>query len=240
MNPCWKRDVCNDLGRMNGNSWAIVWPFCNFVPEKAEMLVGWKVLYVSEREAVIKEMGGEMITVSMDSAKGYSFVLDYLKMLSKNYNGHIRSADMLLQKMLGSQYHFVRSSERMYNTRLALLSLSCGFGGCGDGLDCDEMGELKFRYSHCPLRSVCPVNGYSIKTRNGFSCCNPVYETSLTSKQIRMADLLISTSYAYKDIAELLGIAEGRARNMACEIFAVMGVCDRQELTLLLKNKRLQ
>ena len=47
------------------------------MPEKAKMLVGWKVLYISEREAVIKEMGGEMITVSMDSAKGYSFVLDY-------------------------------------------------------------------------------------------------------------------------------------------------------------------
>lgn len=204
------------------------------------MMLGWKVLFVSEREAIIKELGGEIITVSTDSAKGYSFVLDYLKMLGTNYNGHLRAADMLLQKMLGSQYRFVRASERMYNTRLALLSLSCGFGGAGDGLDCDEVGILNFKYSNCPLRSVCPVNGYSIKSRNGFSCCNPVYETSLTNKQLRLADLLVSTSYAYKDIAELLGIAEGRVRNMACEVFASMGVCDRQELTLLLKGKRLK
>lgn len=204
------------------------------------MALGWKVIYVSEREAIIKEVSGEIITVNTDSAKGYSFVLDYLKMLSKNYSGHLRAADMLLQKMLGSQYRFVRASERMYNTRLVLLSLSCGFGGVGEEWDCNEIGMLHFKYANCPLRSVCPVNGYSVKNRDGFSCCNPVYETSLTDKQLRLAGLLISTSYAYKDIAELLGIAEGRVRNMACEVFAVMGVCDRQELTLLLKDKRLK
>lgn len=214
--------------------------FCIFVQEKVNMALGWKVLSVSEREAIIKELGGEIITVSMDSAKGYSFVLDYLKVLSKNYSGHLRAADMLLQKMLGSQYRFVRASERMYNTRLALLSLSCGFGGTGDEPDCDEVGMLNFKYSNCPLRSVCPVNGYSIKSRDGFSCCNPVFETTLTNKQIRLADLLVSTSYAYRDIAEMLGIAEGRVRNMASEVFATMDVCDRQELTLLLKNKRLK
>lgn len=203
------------------------------------MVRGWKVLSVTERRAVIEELGGEIVVVSSDAARGYSFVTDYLKLLSRNYAGHLRAADMLLQKLLGEQYRFVRASERMYKTRLALLSLSCGFGATGEGMDFDDTGMMNFRRAPCPVRSVCPVNGYSVKSRGEVSCCNPVYETGLTPKQLQVADLLVTTSYGYKDIAEMLNIAEGRARNIACEVFAAVGVCDRQELTVLLKGKRL-
>lgn len=204
------------------------------------MIFGWKVLHVSEREAVIQRMGGEIVTVGVDSAKGYSFVEDYLQIMKEHYNGHLLAADMLLQKVMGEQYKHLRASERIYNIRLVLLSISCAFGGVGEGMDCDDMGELHFRFVPCPIRSVCPVNGYNVKSRNGLACCNPIYETILTHRQTELADLLVNTSYAYDDIAEMMKVAKGRARNMAHEIYAALGVCDRQELTLLLKNKRLK
>lgn len=204
------------------------------------MTHSWKVLAVSEREAVIKEIGGDIVVISSDAMKGYSFVADYLKLLSRNYGGHLRAADMLLQMLLGGQYRFVRASDRVYRTRLALVSLSCGFGGYGDGVDFDDTGVMNFRHVQCPLRSVCPVCGYSIRSRGGVSCCNPVHELGLTPRQHDVVDLLVNTSYGYKDIAEMMNLAEGRIRNIASEVFAVVGVCDRQELTSLLKGKRLR
>ena len=164
---------------------------------------------------------------------------DYLAMMSKNYGGHLRAADFLLQKMLGEQHKFLKASERIYKARLTLLSLSCAFGAAGDGEDCDEMGLLRFRYVSCPVRSVCPMNGFAIRSKGGVSCCNPVYESALTQKQLGLVDLLVNTSYEYKDIAEMLGISEGRVKNAASEIYASVGVCDRQELTLFFRDKRI-
>ena len=212
--------------------------FCNFVQEKV-MVSGWKVLSVSDREAVIKEKRGEIIVVSADASRGYSFVVDYLAMMSKNYGGHLRAADFLLQKMLGEQHKFLKASERIYKARLTLLSLSCAFGAAGDGEDCDGVGVLRFRYVPCPVRSVCPMNGFAIRGRGGVSCCNPVYESALTQKQLGLVDLLVNTSYEYKDIAEMLGLSEGRVKNAASEIYASIGVCDRQELTLFFRDKRI-
>lgn len=204
------------------------------------MIFGWKVLHISDRETLIRKLDGEIIVISADSAQGYSFVEEYLQMMRENYSGHLLAADMLLQKILGEQYRHLRVSERLYNIRLAQLSIACVFGDTGEDPDCDEMGELRFRYVQCPLRTVCPVNGYNVRSRNGLACCNPIYETILTNRQTQLADLLVNTSYSYDDIGELMNIARGRVKNLAHEVFAAIGVCDRQELTVMLKGKRLK
>lgn len=215
-------------------------------PKKCDTFVdlvmkkGWTIIEQGKEELLIRFSNGEVLTVRADGRSGYGFVKDYLRMMGTHYKGQLQAADALLERMLGLQYKRVKKLPNVYQSYLAVVSLGCAFGG-RDGLPhCSEEGELHFTYADCPLRPVCPYNGYApTHTRQGPFGCRPIYETGLTPKQTEIAVLLISTPHELADLARMIHLTEGRLRNIASEIYTAMGVGNRHELTLLLKGKRL-
>lgn len=188
----------------------------------------------------IQQADGSLIIVKNDGSTGYSFALDYLQKMQVHYRNHLRAADLILQRQLGDKYKHVRQVPNLYNSNLALVSMNCVFGNMDHIPDCDEKGEYHFEFAHCPFRATCPYNGFNPANKGkDLVCCNPVYETGLTPRQREAADLLVNTTLQLKEIADTMGISDQRLRNMASEIYAALSVNTRQELMLLLKDKRI-
>lgn len=182
---------------------------------------------------------GRCLTVSDDGGQGYDFALRYLGHMAKVYSNHLRAADCLLQRQMPpAEYRALRTDERAYNAHLAVQSMHCIFGALDNIPDCDAVGNLNVEFVPCPCRGNCPYNGYKHRDKR-IVCCNPIYELPLTRRQLEVADLLVNTSFASDDIATALGISTQNVRNLTAAIYAALNVANRQELTLLLRNKRL-
>ena len=201
---------------------------------------GWEAWTTPEGMVAIQMADGEIITVKNDGVTGYGFALDYLKKMSVNYRNHLRAADLILQRQLGDTYKHIRKIPNLYNSNLAVISMNCVFGNMDHVPDRDASGEFHFEFSRCPFRATCPFNGYNTANKNkDLVCCNPIYETDLTPKQREVADLLVNTSYSMSDIASVMGISETRVKHHASDVYSTIGVNTRQELMLLLKDKRI-
>lgn len=164
----------------------------------------------------------EVVLLRTDGVTGYGFVREYLRMTGKHYRSHLLAVDLILQRIMGDRYTHVRKVPPVYHSHMAAVSLCCRFM---DG---------------CALRMVCPFNGYlpSNKEKQMVGC-NPVYELPLTPSQARVAGMLVNTAYSLADIAEVLCLSESRVRSLASIVYATMGVEGRQELAVLLRDKRI-
>ena len=175
-----------------------------------------------------------------DGVTGYGFALEYLQKMASGYRNHLRAADLILQRQLGEGYKHIRKVPNLYNSNLAIISMNCVFGSMDNVPDCDPGGQFHFEFAACPFRATCPFNGYNPSNQGkDLVCCNPVYETGLTPRQREIADLLVRTSMTNAEIASALCITEKSVKNHATEIYSTLQVNTRQELTILLKNKRL-
>lgn len=184
---------------------------------------------------------GEVITIKNDGITGYGFVMDYLNRVGVHYKNHLRAADLILRRVVGDEsYNRIRKVPNVYNSNLAIVSMNCGFGNMDNVPDYDSFGEFHFEFTACPFRATCPYNGYNTSlSGKELVCCNPIYETGLTSRQREVADFLINTSYTNSDIGLALGISEKCVKYHISEIYTTLDVNSRQELSLLLKGKRI-
>ena len=184
---------------------------------------------------------GEVLTVKNDGITGYPFALDYLNRLSHHYKNHLRAADLILRRQVGEEtYNRIKKIPNLYNSNLALVSMNCGFGAMDNIPDCDSAGEYHFEFAPCPFRATCPYNGYNPNNRNKvLVCCNPVYELPLTPRQTEIAHLLVNTAYTNTEIAGSLNLTEKAVKYHITGIYDALSVNTRQELTLLLKDKRI-
>lgn len=204
------------------------------------MKKGWAFLGYVKEGIVIRFLDGDLLLVKTDGLSGYEFVIDYLNEMKKHYKNQIYASDLILQKLLGNNYNRIKKIRNIYQSHLAIISIGCAFGHSTDGLHYEQDGNFKFSFSECPIRYICPYNGYK-KTNKMKSVygCNPIFETNLTERQIQITDLLVNSIYDLSTIATILNLNEGRVRNISSEIYHALNVKNRQELTLLLKNKRL-
>lgn len=202
---------------------------------------GWEAWTKPDGMVGIQLANGEVITVKNDGVTGYSFALEYLENVNRNYKNHLRAADLILRRQVGDEhYKHLKKVANLYNSNLAVISMNCGFGGMDNVPDYDTSGEFHFEFAACPFRATCPFNGYNPALRGkSLVCCNPIYETGLTPRQQEAADLLVNTSYSLLDIASAMNVSENAVKHYASDIYSVLGVNSRQELTLLLKGKRI-
>ena len=201
---------------------------------------GWEAWTKPDGMVGVQMPDGEVITVKNDGVTGYGFALEYLQKMASGYRNHLRAADLILQRQLGESYKHIRKVPNLYNSNLAIISMNCVFGSMDNVTDCDPSGQFHFEFAACPFRATCPFNGYNPSNQGkDLVCCNPVYETGLTPRQREIADLLVRTSMTNAEIASALCITEKSVKNHATEIYSTLQVNTRQELTLLLKDKRI-
>lgn len=181
----------------------------------------WEIIWKKDGSLVV--IGSkEAVLIRMDGVTGYSFVREYLRVTGKYYRSHLLAVDQILQRVMGERYAHVRKIPNVYHSHLAVMSLCCRF-----------LGE-------CPVRAACPFNGFHPSNKEKRMVgCNPVYELPMTPTQVRMADMLVNTAYSLSDIAEVLCLSESRVRSLASIVYASMEVEGRQELAILLRNKRI-
>ena len=202
---------------------------------------GWEAWTKPDGMVAVQMSDGSIITVKNDGVTGYPFVMEYLERIGVNYKNHLHAADLILRRQVGEEhYKHLKKVPNLYNSNLALISMNCGFGNMDNVPDYDPSGEFHFEFSTCPFRATCPFNGYNVALAGKeLVCCNPIYETGLTPRQRELADLLVDTSYSNVDIATMMGLTERSVKNYATEIYSALSVNSRQELTLLLKGKRI-
>lgn len=200
---------------------------------------GWNVILCCPDRVLIEYLDGEMVVVSSDGRTGYGFARDYLNTMSIHYSKQLEASDHILRKMLGSTYDTIRKVNRIYESKLAVISLNCAFGGLTNNPHCDLSGDLNFSPPQCPLRSICPFNGVKHKNEPNIHGCNPIYESNLTDRQKEIAMLLFETSFCMAEISNIVHLDEGRVRNISSEIYSILGVGNRQELVCLLRGKRI-
>lgn len=188
----------------------------------------------------VRKSDGTMLTVKNDGVTGYEFADEYLDRMARHYDGHLQAADLILRRMTGDAYRDIKRDKRLYRSHLAVVSLNCAFGEMDGTPDCDEQWNMHFEFTRCPFRATCPFNGYSSRNDDHpFLCCNPRYETNLTARQARVADLLVNSGLTACEISAATNMTLKSVQNATAEIFSRIGVNTRQELTLLLNGKRL-
>lgn len=200
----------------------------------------WEASAMPDGSVMVQFKGGESYVVKNDGVTGYDFVVPYLNEMREHYPGHIVAADMLLNRMLGDRYIYIQKNKRVYESYLAVISLNCAFGNLDHQADREKSGEYHPEFSTCPFRAFCPFNGYNERYADKKEvCCNPVYETGMTQRQNEVARLLVESEMSVAEIAATLNISTGRCKSVCNEIFSHMKVNTRQELMLLLKDKRI-
>lgn len=200
---------------------------------------GWNIILCNPDQIFVEYLDGEIEIVRSDGRTGYGFVTDYLELMSTHYSRHLEAVDEILKRMLGCNYEQIRKIRRVYESKLAIVSINCAFGGLNKYPHCDLSGNLSFSVPNCPLRAVCPFNGEGKKNEEGRYGCNPIYETNLSQRQKEIATLLVETPLNTSEIAGTVYLDEGRIRNISSEIYASLGVKNRQELVCFLRGKRL-
>ena len=202
----------------------------------------WELFTKHDGGVCVQYADGRIISVGADGVEGYDFALGYLQRMQHHYRNHLRAADLLLRQQVGTDEvdTMRRHRPRMYHSHLAITSMNCIFGALDNIPDCDNMGNLNVEFVPCPCRATCRYNGYNPRYKDKeIVCCNPIYDTGLPPRMRQVADLLVNTSYSHSDIATALGISLQRIRSHCSEVYSRMDVANRQELTLLLRNKRL-
>jgi DNA-binding CsgD family transcriptional regulator len=200
---------------------------------------GWNIILCNPDQIFVEYLDGEIVIIRSDGRSGYGFVTDYLELMSTHYSRHLKAVDEILRRMLGCNYEQIRKIRRVYESKLAVISINCAFGGLDNYPHCDLSGNLSFSAPECPLRAVCPFNGKGKINKECLYGCNPIYETKLSQRQIEIAILLVETPLNTSEIAGTVYLDEGRIRNISSEIYASLGVKNRQELVCFLRGKRL-
>lgn len=183
---------------------------------------------------------GEGIEVKNDGITGYDFVLEYLEEMKKHYRNHLAACEMKLKMRLGTHFNVVRAVPNRYKAEVALISLNCCFGREDAIYDHTDDGNFNPEFTFCPERYNCPFNGFKECNRGKkLVCCNPIYECGLTTVQAQVADLMVSSSMSYEQIADKMGCSYSNIDNIRRRIFEKFGINSRQELVILLSGKRL-
>lgn len=200
----------------------------------------WEASVLQDGSVLVQMSGGGTFTVKNDGVTGYDFVVPYLNEMRKHYPGHIEAADMLLNRMLGDRYIFIQKNRRVYDSCLAVMSLSCAFGNLDHQADRERSGEYHPEFTGCPFRAFCPFNGYSPRNAEKRTvCCNPIYETGLSKRELDVAMKLVDTELSVAEIAATLHVSTGHCKSVCNDVYKHMGVNSRQELVKRLKNKRI-
>ena len=200
---------------------------------------GWNIILCNPDQIFVEYLDGEIEIVRSDGRTGYGFVTDYLELMSTLYSRHLKAVDEILKRMLGCNYEQIKRMRKLYESKLAVISLNCAFGGLENHPHCDLSGNLSFSAPDCPLRAVCPFNGREKNNKEGLYGCDPIYETNLSQRQKEIATLLAETPLNTSEIARTVYLDEGRVRNISSEIYASLGVKNRQEMVCFLRGKRL-
>ena len=117
--------------------------------------------------------------------------------------------------------------------------MGCAFSAGEDQIHYDGKGNFIFSQTQCPIRSVCPFNGFKDNRKsNGIFGCNPIYESNLSEQMIKVVRLLAYSTMDLSEIAEAIHLTDGRIRNIASEIYSTIGVENRLEL-IVFKNKEI-
>ena len=183
---------------------------------------------------------GEIITIKNDGVTGYDFVLSYLAEMQQHYISHLKACDAKLKQRLGKAYAVIAHVPNRYASELALISLNCCFGIDDMIPDHEKDGTFHPEFTLCAERYSCPFNGFCERNAgNKIVGCNPVYECGLSSTQAYVAHLIVNTPMSYEEIANLLKCSYSNVDNIRRRIFEHFNIKSRQQLTLLLKDKRL-
>ena len=200
---------------------------------------GWNIILCNPDQIFVEYLDGEIEIVRSDGRTGYGFVTDYLELMSTHYSRHLEAVDEILKRMLGCNYEQIKRIRKLYESKLAAISINCAFGGLENHPHCDLSGNLSFSAPDCPLRAFCPFNGREKNNKEGLYGCNPIYKTNLSQRQKEIATLLVETPFNTSEIAGTVYLDEGRVRNISSEIYASLGVKNRHELVCFLRGKRL-
>lgn len=202
----------------------------------------WELFTKSDGGVAVQYADGRIITVGTDGNDGYDFALSYLQRMQHHYRNHLYAADLLLRQQIGANEvkNMQKHLPRMYHAHLAVTSMNCIFGAMDNIPDSDMHGNLNVEFVQCPFRATCRYNGYNPRYKDkDIVCCNPIYDAGLTPRRRQIADLLVNTACSNMEIATALGVSIKTIENSTAEIYAQLGVENRQGLTLLLKNKRI-
>lgn len=206
------------------------------------MRTNWELFTKADGDVGVQMSDGRLLSLSAEGDEGYDFILDYLRTMSHHYRHHLMAADLLLREHLGANTvdNIRRASPRRYHAQLAIQSMHCIFGVMDTIPDCDTSGNFNTEFVPCPCRATCRYNGFNPRNKDkDIVCCNPLYDTGLPPRQRTVADLLVNTSYSNSEIATALNLSVKTIENTSSMIYATLGVANRQELTLLLRNKRI-
>lgn len=202
----------------------------------------WELFTKQDGGVGVQYADGRIISVGADGIEGYDFALGYLRRMQHHYRNHLYAADLLLRQQLGAKEvsNMSEHQERRYHALLAITSMNCIFGAMDNVPDCDAEGNLNVEFVQCPFRATCRYNGYNPRLRDkDIVCCNPIYDTGLAPRRRQVANLLVNTSYSNTEIALSLNCSTKTVENSATEIYASLGVANRQELALRLRGKRI-
>lgn len=200
----------------------------------------WRIVKNEDGSVLVIMDNAKCILVRNDGITGFAFVDAYLNMMSRNYQNHLIAADLILQRQVGERYGNIRRIPKVHRSYLAIVSMSCAFASDSSEPAYTEGRGFHFQRSECALRSICPFNGYHPSNKGKkLVCCNPIHELSLTPTQLSLANYLVNTSFDLKDIAETMNLSESRVRSLASLVYSLLEAENRQELVMLLKNKRI-
>lgn len=200
----------------------------------------WEANTLPDGSVMVRFKHGETHIVKNDGVTGYEFVVPYLDEMRTHYPGHIEAADMLLNRMLGDRYIYIQKNKRVYESNLAVLSLNCAFGNLDHQADRESTGDYHPEFTGCPFRAICPFNGYATwNSGKKTVCCNPVYETGLSRRELDIAYQLVTSEMSIAEIAAICNISTGHCKAVCNDIYKHFGINSRQELVQLLKNKRI-
>lgn len=175
---------------------------------------------------------GHSVTITR-SGIGYDFALTFLNIFGVNHHRAIESAKTWVRRMLGT----TEVTAREETCLVASTCANCAFGIRDHQPDYDFDGRFHYEYAPCPVRDVCPYNGYRGHAAAD-SICNPAFSIGLRGTSLRIADLLAHTGLTLAGIAAELDYTEGTVRNKASKIYEQLGLSGREALIDLGRGRR--
>lgn len=183
--------------------------------------------------------------------RGYAEALSFLRAFSRHYPDAVSSAVRLIARLTGSsdlgglvQQAVSSAVVAQVPTRVreAVCAVACQLASCVFGVDdatpdCDERSDFHPEFVPCPVRAICPYNGYR-KPAPKESICNPLYDLGLQRREAELVRLLATTALSLSDIAAELFVSEAALRQRTVRLYRKLGVDGRDHLRTMLAGKR--
>ena len=175
---------------------------------------------------------GSSVTITRYGA-GYDFAVAFLRLFGIHHPRAVESAKMWVRRMLGN----AKVTAREETCLVASTCANCAFGIRDHQPDYDFDGQFHYEYAPCPVRDVCPYNGYRSRAADN-SICNPAFSIGLRGAELRAADLLAHTGMTIAGIAAEMECSERTVRNRASLIYRRLGLSGREALIDLGRGRR--